>query len=136
MYEYNCLIARVVDGDTVDVKIDLGFEVWVNQRVRLAGVDTPESRTRDLREKKYGKLATVRVKELMPVRSKQIIRTRKDGRGKFGRVLADFMDEGDSLCDHLIRERLAVVYEGQSKADVRAEHEANYDWLEAQETLQ
>lgn len=56
MYEYNCNIVRVVDGDTVDVDIDLGFGIWVrNERVRLYGIDTPESRTRDLREKFYGK---------------------------------------------------------------------------------
>ena len=55
MYEYKCKVVRVVDGDTVDVDIDLGFDVWLSkQRVRLYGVDTPESRTRDKEEKKYG----------------------------------------------------------------------------------
>ena len=58
MYEYNCTIRRVVDGDTVDVDIDLGFGIWVhNERVRLYGIDTPESRTRDLEEKKAGLFA-------------------------------------------------------------------------------
>ena len=58
MYEYRCQITRVVDGDTVDVDIDLGFGVWMRkQRVRLKGVDTPESRTRDKVEKKYGLMA-------------------------------------------------------------------------------
>ena len=55
MYEYKCKIRKVVDGDTVDVDIDLGFGVWLRkQRVRLVGIDTPESRTKDLEEKKYG----------------------------------------------------------------------------------
>ena len=73
MYEYYCIIERVVDGDTVDVRVDAGFDIWTKQRVRLLGIDTPESRTRDLREKKFGKLATVRVEELLPVGSKQSI---------------------------------------------------------------
>ena len=65
--------------------------MWTKQRVRLLGIDTPESRTRDLREKKFGKLATARVEELMPVGSKQrIVRITKQGRGKYGRYLADF----------------------------------------------
>ena len=55
MHEYSCVITRVVDGDTVDVDIDLGFGIWIHkERVRLYGIDTPESRTRDLVEKKYG----------------------------------------------------------------------------------
>ena len=54
MYEYKCKVRKIVDGDTVDVDIDLGFGVWLRkQRVRLVGIDTPESRTRDLEEKKY-----------------------------------------------------------------------------------
>ena len=58
MHEYNCTIRRVVDGDTVDVDIDLGFDMWIhNERVRLFGIDTPESRTRDLEEKKAGLFA-------------------------------------------------------------------------------
>ena len=69
MYEYQAIIERVVDGDTVDVMIDLGFDVWTKQRVRLMGIDTPESRTRDLREKKFGKMATARVLELIPLTS-------------------------------------------------------------------
>ena len=90
MYEYNCIIERVVDGDTVDVRVDAGFDIWTKQRVRLLGIDTPESRTRDLREKKFGKLATARVEELLPLGSKQFIVITKQGRGKYGRYLADF----------------------------------------------
>ena len=63
MYEYRVKIVRVVDGDTVDVDIDLGFGVWLKkQRVRLYGIDTPESRTRDLVEKKFGKMAGAHLK--------------------------------------------------------------------------
>ena len=131
MYEYQAIIERVVDGDTVDVMIDLGFDVWTKQRVRLMGIDTPESRTRNLREKKFGKMATARVLELIPLSSTRIIKTAIEGRGKFGRVLADFtLPEGGALCEILVRERLAVRYHGQAKAEILAEHEVNWDYLE------
>ena len=93
MFEYNCKIVRVVDGDTVDVDIDLGFDVWLKkQRIRLYGVDTPESRTRDLEEKKYGFAAKAFVEKHIPVGSKQILRTKlDDARGKFGRILGEFV---------------------------------------------
>ena len=95
MYEYNCKIVRIIDGDTVDVDIDLGFAVWLNkQRIRLFGVDTPESRTRDAEEKKFGILAKNFVKGRLPVGSMQILRTRMDdSRGKFGRILGEFVLE-------------------------------------------
>ena len=136
MYEY-CIIERVVDGDTVDVRVDAGFDIWTKQRVRLLGIDTPEVRTRDLREKKFGKLASARVKKLLPVRSKQRVLITKQGRGKYGRYLADFPRVGlpllpANLCAVLVREHLAVEYHGQAKSEVRAAHEANWDYLEVQ----
>ena len=79
MHEYNCKIRRVVDGDTVDVDIDLGFGIWIhNERVRLYGIDTPESRTRDLEEKKAGLFAKKVVLHYLPEGSKQVLRTHKD----------------------------------------------------------
>jgi micrococcal nuclease len=70
MYEYSCKIVKVVDGDTTDVDIDLGFGVWMKkQRVRFYGVDTPESRTRDLEEKKYGLMAKQFVLDHLPIGS-------------------------------------------------------------------
>ena len=83
MYEYRANIRRVVDGDTVDVDIDLGFGVWLKkQRVRLYGIDTPESRTRDLDEKKFGLMA----KEYLidQLKDGAILKTRLDGKGKYG----------------------------------------------------
>ena len=134
MYEYKAYVEGVVDGDTVDVRIDLGFDVWVRRRIRLADIDTPESRTRDLREKRFGKLAAARVKELLLMDQKYVMRTFKGGRSKFGRVLADFdlPELTITLCEALVAERLAIRYHGQSKADVRSEHEANWDILEKQ----
>ena len=97
MHEYNCTIRRVVDGDTVDVDIDLGFDMWIhNERVRLYGIDTPESRTRDLEEKKAGLFAKKVVLHYLPEGSKQVLRTHKDKVGKYGRVLGEFvMYDGD-----------------------------------------
>ena len=70
MYEYNAKILRIVDGDTIDVDIDLGFGVWIHkERVRLEGIDTPESRTKDLEEKKFGLLSKEYVRGLLPVGS-------------------------------------------------------------------
>ena len=88
MYEYKCKIVKVIDGDTVDVDIDLGFGVWLHkERIRLYGIDTPESRTRDLEEKKYGLMAKKLVLTLMPIGSMQTLITEKDKTGKFGRIL-------------------------------------------------
>lgn len=136
MYEYACIITNVVDGDTVDCDIDLGFDVWLrDQRIRVLGVDTPETRTRDLREKKHGYAASDRAKGLLPVGMKTTIKTSKDGRGKFGRILGDFAVESEqgTLATTLIAERLAVAYHGQSKDDIAAEHLANYAYRESLE---
>ena len=90
MYEYSAKIVRVVDGDTVDVDLDLGFGiVYANQRIRLYGIDTPESRTRDLVEKVFGKIASKFLEGKLGERCK--IRTRKDGKGKYGRILGEFV---------------------------------------------
>ena len=133
MYTYNVEIRRIVDGDTIDVILDLGFSVLVKERVRLAGVDTPESRTRDLREKKFGKLATARVEELLPVGEKFIARSKSyDSAGKYGRAMLDFdLPDGRTLAAALVEEHMAVPYHGQNKKDIRAEHEANWAILDA-----
>ena len=133
MYQYHATIERVVDGDTVDVSIDLGFSISIKERVRLYGIDTPESRTRDLREKRWGKFATARVEELLPVGEKFIATSNAyDSAGKYGRAMFDFMlPSGAMLCRVLLDEHLAVKYHGQNKADIQAGHRANYTILEA-----
>ena len=79
MYEYRCKILRIVDGDTVDVDIDLGFGMWIHkERVRIYGLDTPESRTRDKIEKQFGLFAKEYVKSFLPVGSMQTLVTEKD----------------------------------------------------------
>jgi len=133
MYEYNCKIVRIIDGDTVDVDIDLGFDVClVKQRIRLFGVDTPESRTRDAEEKKFGILAKNFVKGRLPIGSNQVLRTRlDDSRGKFGRILGEFVIEDSTLNRLLIATNNAVPYSGQSKEDIQAAHLENRRIIEA-----
>ena len=130
MYKYRCKILRVVDGDTVDVDIDLGFGVWLHkERIRIMGIDTPETRTRDLVEKQFGLLAKEFVKELMPVGSSQTIMTTKDKTGKFGRILGDFSIDDKLFTEITIEKNLAVRYHGQSKDDVEKEHLHNREIL-------
>mgnify|MGYP001213064773 FL=1 len=135
MYEYRATIIKIIDGDTVDVDIDLGFNVVLkDERVRIAGIDTPESRTRDLEEKKFGLLAKARVKELLGktcVLKTQINKSGEDMKGKFGRILGDFnvydnvTDSWKLLTNILISEGHAVPYHGQNKEDVQKAHLAN-----------
>jgi micrococcal nuclease len=132
MYEYKCKILRVVDGDTVDVDIDLGFGVWMHkERVRMMGIDTPESRTRDKVEKAFGIASKDRLKELLPIGSIQVLKTEidrsgEDKKGKFGRILGDFLVDDNRRCtDILVEEGHAVAYFGGSKDDVDAQHMAN-----------
>ena len=130
MYEYQCRILRVIDGDTVDIDIDLGFGVWMHrERVRLYGIDTPESRTRDLEEKKFGLLAKAYVRDHLPVGSIQTLVTIKDGKGKFGRILGKFKIGDDILNDIMIKEHHAVEYHGQSKEDIQEAHIKNRKYI-------
>ena len=132
MYEYNCKIDRVVDGDTVDVDIDLGFDVWMlKQRIRLYGVDTPESRTRDAEEKVFGNLAKNFVQVRLPVGSNQVLRTKLDGKGKFGRILGEFVIDETTINRLLIESNNAVEYHGQSKDDIEKEHLENRKKLQS-----
>ena len=134
MYEYRVTLRKVVDGDTIDVDIDCGFDIVLsNQRIRLFGIDTPESRTRDLEEKKCGKLAAKYVEDHLG--ETFTLRTHKDAKGKYGRILGEpivYDNETDSyrsLCQMMIEKKLAVAYHGQSKDDVEAEHLLNREYL-------
>ena len=130
MFEYNFKLVKVVDGDTIDVDIDLGFGVWLrNQRIRMMGIDTPESRTRDLEEKKFGLLAKDKLQTLLA--NGKVIKTFKDAKGKFGRILADvivYHSAQDRWCgatEIMIQEGYGVKYHGQSKEDIQEQHLAN-----------
>jgi micrococcal nuclease len=124
----------VFDGDTVDVDIELGFGiVLTDERVRIMGIDTPESRTRDKVEKVFGLASKERLKSLLgktTVLKTQIAKDGEDMKGKFGRVLGDFVSEdGRMVTDIMIEEGHAVKYHGQNKADVEMAHMANRNLL-------
>ena len=106
MFEYTINITRVIDGDTVDGEIDLGFDVSVKKRIRLFGINTPESRTRDKEEKKRGLAAKYRLEEL--VEQAETVRLLSHGTGKYGRVLGELMIEAD---EHMTA-GITDLYEG------------------------
>ena len=134
MYEYKVKVLRVVDGDTVDVDIDLGFGVWLRkERVRIMGIDTPESRTRDKVEKAFGLASKAKLKELLKngaILKTQVSKKGEDMKGKFGRILGDFILEDDrKVTEVLIEEGHAVAYFGGAKDDVDAAHLVNRERL-------
>lgn len=130
MFEYKVYIQRVVDGDTVDVDIDLGFGVILKkERVRIMGIDTPESRTRDKVEKKFGLASKARLKEILG-KEAVLVCKEYDAKGKFGRVLGDFTTkDGRMVTDVLVEEGHAVAYFGGSKDEIQAKHLVNREKL-------
>jgi micrococcal nuclease len=119
MHEYKAKLLRVVDGDTLDAEIDLGFNVFIKERVRLYGIDTWESRTRDLEEKKKGLAAKARLKELI-YNKPFVIKTHKKQKGKYGRILGEIFIKGEGLDeinvnDLLFEEGHACKYYGGNK---------------------
>jgi micrococcal nuclease len=121
-YIYRGKLERVVDGDTIDALIDVGFDIWIKKRIRYSGIDTWESRTRDLEEKAKGLEAKARNKELlMEVSSKSgYFRLKSHGVGKYGRVLGEiFIEDSEgkqyNINKTLISEGHAYVYEGGKK---------------------
>ena len=121
-YIYRAKLDRVVDGDTVDALIDVGFDIWFKKRIRFMGLDTWESRTRDLNEKKKGLIAKARTKELLEKVSAKsgFFRLKSYGLGKYGRVLGElFIMDADgkqwNVNETLIAEGHAYVYDGGKK---------------------
>ena len=130
MYEYGCTVTRVVDGDTVDVILDLGFSIFHKCRVRLYGIDTPESRTRNKDEKVRGKLASKYLSDAIHNGTKVVLRSKlKDSKGKYGRVLGEVVVDDININVSMIENYLAVEYYGQSKDDIEAEHLVNKNKL-------
>ncbi len=124
-------IIKIVDGDTFDCIMDLGFDVLLEARVRMYGIDTPESRTRDLEEKKFGLLA----KDWLGnhLNDNIVISTELDNeKGKFGRVLGTVWAEGININEKMIEEHMAVRYHGQAKSDIENEHLKNRQILQEQ----
>lgn len=135
MHEYRCKIVKIIDGDTVDVDIDLGFGVWLHkERIRMYGIDTPESRTRDLEEKKYGLAAKEFLTNMLDDDGGIVLKTHKDGKGKFGRILGElwrttnYADQ--SINEYMIEKHHAVRYMGQSKDAIAEGHLENRKHLQ------
>ena len=128
MHEYPCKVVHIVDGDTVDVDIDLGFGIWIHkERIRLYGIDTPESRTRDLTEKKFGLAAKQFLTGMLD--DEITLKTHKDKAGKYGRILGELWRTTDyadiSINEYMNKKHHAVRYMGQSKDDIAEEHIKN-----------
>ena len=136
MYEYNCRILKVVDSDTIDVDIDLGFNISLfNQRIKLKGINTPESRTRNLEEKKFGFLTKEMVQSYCSVGKTLSLRTSKDEREQFGCLLGEFMvyhiknDAYQTLNSILVEEGYAVEDHGQSEEEIKEKQFFNRERL-------
>jgi micrococcal nuclease len=129
MYQYRAKILKVLDGDTVEIDLDLGFKIVLsNQKVRLAGIDTPESRTANTEEKPRGVLSKKKLQEKLPGRSWAMIETmRPDSNDdKFGRILGVFITEdGTRVNQWMIDNNYAVLYMGENKELVQEAHQQN-----------
>ena len=128
-YEYKAKVLKVLDGDTVEIDLDLGFNIILaNQKVRLNGIDTPESRTTNMEEKPRGLLSKKKLTEKLPVGSWQTIQTVKadSNDDKFGRILGVFlMEDGKSLNQWMVDNNYAVAYAGENKELVQEAHQKN-----------
>ena len=118
-YGYSCKLVKVVDGDTCDAMIDLGFDTWVKKRIRFVGVDTWESRTRNLEEKKKGLEAKAYTKKMLEKSDEGNFTLKSHGLGKYGRVLGEIFLKGeeDSLNDLLKKNGHAYEYDGGKKKE-------------------
>ena len=118
MYEYRASLVKIVDGDTIDVDLDLGFAVVLKkQRIRLYGINAPESRTRDLEQKIYGLAAKERLKNLLEEAEQIIVKTEidKKARGKYGRILGTIYVGSININNLMVDEGHAIVYYGGTK---------------------
>ena len=109
MYQYRAKLIKIVDGDTIDAQIDLGFGIFVKKRIRLYGINAPETRTRDLEEKKQGKKAKKRLKEILNESNGEFLLNSK-GFGKFGRCLGEIFIDKLNINSLLINEGLVKPY--------------------------
>ena len=129
MFEYSCIVRRVVDGDTVDLTIDLGFSIFHKARVRLVGIDAPECRTRDLDHKARGLLSKKYVEVLLKSAKEIKVLTELDSKGKFGRVLGTLWADENCINALLVANNYAVKYYGQNKQEVAIVHAENREKL-------
>lgn len=131
MYTYRVTLDRVVDGDTADVNIDLGFDCWLRkQRVRFDGIDTPEIRTTDALEKAAGQLAAARVEELLRNAKEIQLTCTSYNKSTFNRIVGKLWVDGVSVNNILLAEKLAVEWNAPfRKEDIADAHAANWQYL-------
>jgi len=131
MYVYKATVVDHIDGDSIYLDIDLGFDVVLKrQNVRLYGIDTPESRTTELYVKQFGKLSSKITCNLCPIGSIITIHTELDKSGKYGRILGTLITKDNiNVNQYLVENHYAVKYKGHSKELIRSEHEQNFEWL-------
>lgn len=116
-YQYNCVVSRVYDGDTVYLNIDLGFNIiLMNRSIRIMGINTPEIRTKNKLEKTAGKIVAEFVKNLLPIGSECVLIS-YEHEGKFGRILGDILINGESLVDILKEHQYCYEYSGGKKEE-------------------
>ena len=111
LYYYNAKLDRIIDGDTIDAMVDLGFDTWVHKRIRLSGINCPETRTRDLNEKAKGLQSKLYLEQLfLPTGGRFILQSL--GVGKYGRCIGVLFIEGININEHLLQEGYAKPYIG------------------------
>ncbi len=117
MYKYKCKLIKVVDGDTVDAEIDLGFNIFIKERIRLMGIDTPESRTRNKAEKSWGMASKKYLKKVLKDNGNEFeLFTKIQKKGKFGRIFGTIIVNGDiDVNQLLVKNNLAIPYDGGNK---------------------
>ena len=129
MWTYRAKVVRVIDGDTVDVDVDLGFGIWQkNERVRIMGIDTPESRTRNKIEKKFGLASKQYFKDWVAKYDSVLVESTE--KGKFGRILGELWTFDTNINEKMIERHHAVRYHGQSKKEIQEEHIKNRELVE------
>lgn len=121
MYEYSCKLVRVIDGDTVDVDIDLGFDTWIhNARIRLSGIDAHETRSRDLREKAFGEYAKSEVEKYLENSPNLFLISMEYNKGKYGRIIGDLrLDDGNLLTRVLLENKVVAPYSDATTTRVK-----------------
>ncbi len=130
MYQYKIKeVTKIIDSDTIDVIIDLGFDILHSARIRLYGIDTPESRTRDKVEKKYGLMAKKYLTECLKTDNPITLQTHKEEKGKFGRILGEIIIDDININNMMVENYHAVPYHGQSKEDIDELHMNNREKL-------
>ena len=116
MYTYTAIVEKIIDGDTIDLRIDLGFDTWIIERARLTGIDAPETRTKDKKLEEQGELSLKKLQDLIKPNQEIFIRTEYDRFGRFNRVSASLYlsslarDNNESVNEWMVKNNYAIQY--------------------------